>query len=57
MAGSTAGAAVVDLRCGPGAFLAALGARTAPSGTVVGVDGADHAVAAARALIDQRRLG
>jgi ubiquinone/menaquinone biosynthesis C-methylase UbiE len=57
LAGITAGAAVVDLGCGPGAFLAALAARTAPSGTVVGVDEADHAVAAARALVDQRGLG
>jgi predicted methyltransferase len=40
MAGILMGAAVVDLGCGPGAFLAAFAARTAPSGTVVGVDNA-----------------
>jgi SAM-dependent methyltransferase len=57
MAGIITGAAVVDLGCGPGAFLAALAARTAPSGTVVGVDAAGPAVAAARALVDQRGLG
>jgi SAM-dependent methyltransferase len=56
-AGITAGAAVADLGCGPGAFLAALAARTAPSGIVVGVDAAGAAVAAARALADQRGLG
>ena len=55
-AGITAGAAVVDLGCGPGAFLAALGARTARSGTVVGVDEAAAAVDAARALVEQRGL-
>jgi tRNA A58 N-methylase Trm61 len=37
-AGISTGAVVVDLGCGPGAFLAALAARAAPSGTVVGVD-------------------
>jgi SAM-dependent methyltransferase len=57
MAGICAGAAVVDLGCGPGAFLAALAARTAPSGTVAGVDDSPHAVAAAQALMDQRGLG
>jgi SAM-dependent methyltransferase len=57
MAGILPGAAVVDLGCGPGAFLAALAARTAPSGTVAGVDAAGPAVAAARALADQRGLG
>jgi ubiquinone/menaquinone biosynthesis C-methylase UbiE len=57
LAGIVPGAAVVDLGCGPGAFLAALAARTGPSGTVVGVDQADPAVAAARALVDQRGLG
>jgi SAM-dependent methyltransferase len=56
-AGIITGAAVVDLGCGPGAFLAALATRTAPSGTVVGVDDAGHAVAAAQALVDQRSLG
>jgi ubiquinone/menaquinone biosynthesis C-methylase UbiE len=56
-AGILTGAAVVDLGCGPGAFLAALAGRTAPSGTVVGVDNAAHAIAAAQALVDQRRLG
>jgi SAM-dependent methyltransferase len=56
-AGIITGAAVVDLGCGPGAFLAALAARTAPSGTVAGVDAAGRAVAAARALADQRGLG
>jgi SAM-dependent methyltransferase len=57
MAGIINGAAVVDLGCGPGAFLAALASRTVPLGTVVGVDDAGHAVAAARALVDQRSLG
>ena len=33
-AGIVSGAAVVDLGCGPGTFLAALAARIAPSGTV-----------------------
>jgi SAM-dependent methyltransferase len=56
-AGIITGAAVVDLGCGPGAFLAALATRTAPSGAVVGVDNARHAVAAAQALVDQRSLG
>jgi ubiquinone/menaquinone biosynthesis C-methylase UbiE len=56
-AGIITGAAVVDLGCGPGAFLAALATRTAPSGTVVGVDAAGHAVAAAQALVVQRSLG
>lgn len=44
-AGIITGPAVVDMGCGPGAFLAALAARSAPSGTVHGVDDADHAVA------------
>jgi SAM-dependent methyltransferase len=57
MAGIINGAAVVDLGCGPGAFLAALASRTVALGTVVGVDDAGHAVAAARALVDQRSLG
>ena len=57
MAGIITGAAVVDLGCGPGAFLAALAARTAPSGTVIGVDESRHAVAAAQTLVDQRGLG
>jgi SAM-dependent methyltransferase len=56
-AGIIPGAAVVDLGCGPGAFLAALATRTAPSGPVVGVDAAGAAVAAAQALVDQRGLG
>jgi SAM-dependent methyltransferase len=56
-AGIIRGAAVVDLGCGPGAFLAALATRTAPSGTVVGVDDDGQAVAAAQALADQRSLG
>jgi 2-polyprenyl-3-methyl-5-hydroxy-6-metoxy-1,4-benzoquinol methylase len=54
-AGITAGASVVDLGCGPGAFLAALAERTAPNGVLVGVDGDAQAVAAARSLIT--RLG
>jgi SAM-dependent methyltransferase len=56
-AGIVSGAAVVDLGCGPGAFLAALAARIAPSGTVVGVDESGYAVAAAQTLVDQRDLG
>jgi SAM-dependent methyltransferase len=55
-AGIITGAAVADLGCGPGAFLAALATRTAPSGTVVGVDAAGPAIAAAQALVDQRSL-
>ena len=39
------------------AFLAALAARIAPSGTVVGVDESGYAVAAAQTLVDQRDLG
>lgn len=52
-AGIVTGAAVVYLGCGPGAFLAALAARTAPSGTVVGVDDADHAVSTAAFILDR----
>jgi ubiquinone/menaquinone biosynthesis C-methylase UbiE len=51
-AGIVAGARVVDLGCGPGTFLADLAERTGPRGQVVGVDGAEEAVQAARALVD-----
>jgi hypothetical protein len=56
-AGIRTGAAVVELGCGPGAFLAVLATRTAPSGTVVGIGDARPAVTSARALVDQRSLG
>src|SRR5690349_13254587 len=56
VAGIVGGATVVDLGCGPGAFLAALAARTAPSGAAVAVDGAGHAVAAAQARVEERGL-
>jgi SAM-dependent methyltransferase len=50
------GARVVDLGCGPGTFLPALAARTAPNGRVTGIDRAADAVAAARALVDKLAL-
>jgi SAM-dependent methyltransferase len=56
-AGITADASVVDLGCGPGAFLADLAERTAPNGVLVGVDNAEQAVAAAQSVIGRLRLG
>jgi SAM-dependent methyltransferase len=56
-AGITPGAVVVDLGCGPGAFLADLEHRTAPAGRLVGVDDSAEAVAAARQLVDRLDLG
>jgi SAM-dependent methyltransferase len=49
-AGIGPGAAVVDLGCGPGTFLPLLAERTAPGGTVTGVDLAAEAIAAAQAV-------
>jgi SAM-dependent methyltransferase len=51
MAGIKPGAAVVDVGCGPGAFLLALAEHTAPDGAVTGVDAGEQAVIAARGLI------
>jgi len=45
------GATVVDAGCGPGAAIADLVARVGPSGTVVGVDRSDEAIAALRARV------
>ena len=49
-AGITAGAAVADVGCGPGAVTALLGQRVAPGGRVVGIDSDPAALAAARRL-------
>ena len=47
-AGIVPGARVVDLGCGPGAFLADLAERAGPHGRVVGVDDAAEAVRGGR---------
>ena len=49
-AGITAGAAVADVGCGPGAVTALLGQRVAPGGRVAGIDSNPAALAAARRL-------
>jgi SAM-dependent methyltransferase len=56
-AGIVPGARIVDLGCGPGAFLAALAERAGPHGRVVGVDDAAEAARAAGALVEQLGLG
>jgi SAM-dependent methyltransferase len=56
-AGITAGAAVLDLGCGPGAFLPELAERTGPAGRVVGVDESVDAATAARELVEHLDLG
>ena len=56
-AGIVPDARVVDLGCGPGAFLAALAERVGPLGRVAGVDDAEEAVRAAGALTGQLDLG
>ncbi|MFY9931956.1 MAG: class I SAM-dependent methyltransferase [Streptosporangiaceae bacterium] len=56
-AGIVPGARVVDLGCGPGAFLADLAERAGSPGRVTGVDDAEEAVRAAGALIRQLDLG
>lgn len=51
-AGLTAGARVADVGCGPGAMVATLAAIVGPDGFVVGVDGDEHAVAVAAAVLE-----
>jgi SAM-dependent methyltransferase len=55
-AGIVAGARVADVGCGPGGMLPALSASVGPSGSVVGVDADDAALAAARGLISSAPL-
>ncbi len=55
-AGITPGAVVLDLGCGPGAFLATLWSLVAPNGTVLGIDSDPAAVAKANALVRQASL-
>src|SRR2546429_54251 len=50
-AGITAGAAVADVGCGPGAVTALLGQRVAPGGRMVGIDSDPAALAAACRLV------
>jgi SAM-dependent methyltransferase len=50
-AGVVAGARVADIGCGPGAVLALLADAVGPSGSVVGVDSDEDAVAAARTVL------
>lgn len=51
LAGIRGGAAVADIGCGPGAMLPAIVAAVGDDGRVVAVDGAEQAVAQARALV------
>jgi ubiquinone/menaquinone biosynthesis C-methylase UbiE len=51
MAGVKTGARVADVGCGPGAVLALLAEAVGPTGRVVGIDGDETAVAAARASL------
>lgn len=55
-AGIGPGASVLDLGCGPGAFLPTLCALVAPTGRVLGVDADRAAVARAEALVLRDRL-
>ena len=51
LAGFGPGAAVADVGCGPGAMLPAIVETVGEQGSVVAVDGAEHAVERARALV------
>lgn len=60
LAGLASGARIADIGCGPGAMVAELAEIVGPAGHVVGVDGDEQAVEAARAPArggrgDQRR--
>lgn len=52
LAGFRAGAAVADVGCGPGAMLPALVGAVGEEGSIVAIDGAEHAVEQARALVN-----
>jgi SAM-dependent methyltransferase len=51
LAGIGPGARVADVGCGPGAITSALAEAVGPSGAVIGVDGDEGALAAARELL------
>lgn len=55
-AGITANADVMDMGCGPGACLPLLAESTSPRGHVIGVDGSEQAVVAARSLVQRLEL-
>lgn len=52
LAGLRPGARVADVGCGPGALFPALVDAIGPGGALVGVDGDDDAVGAARSVVD-----
>ncbi len=56
LAGIVPGARVADIGCGPGILLAELAREVGPQGTVIGVDNAAEAVAAAASLIEVEGL-
>lgn len=55
-AGICPGARVADIGCGPGAVLAAMADVVGDTGSVVGIDAAPAAIAAAAGLIDRENL-
>ena len=52
LAGLRSGAAIADVGCGPGAMLPALVDAVGEQGSIVAIDGTEHAVEQARALVD-----
>jgi SAM-dependent methyltransferase len=55
--GLSAGARVVEIGCGPQGCLEILAARVGGTGSVVGVEMSEEAVALARTFVSERRLG
>lgn len=56
LAGITAGAAVADIGCGPGAMLPALSDAVGPDGSVIAIDADEPSIRAATALVDAAGL-
>src|SRR3954471_21474718 len=52
-AGVVPGAVVADVGCGPAAMTVELAAEVGPAGRIIGIERDEHALAAARSMVEQ----